>query len=203
MGKNIRPQCPRLEEWDNKACLNLYSENDITRHLTEFVNDIIPKSGFAEEDTTLQWLRIAIGFIACCFGLYGSLVAKFPKNPIAILVCATGFFCCSGLQRYFDRFILKYRHLCLRDPKTRERFFLRFVLNAPKLNSITLELTSASGRKGTVTNYLGAYFYENGVTVQEVVFNDLYEAFMLCKESGGNKDHSTASIKKLRAKKTN
>ncbi|KAH8738634.1 hypothetical protein FG386_000629 [Cryptosporidium ryanae] len=70
---------------------NLYSENDVIRALSCVVSSLISISGLKEEVQIYHRKNILM-FIAAIFGIFGSIIFKFPESKSKILFCVVGFF---------------------------------------------------------------------------------------------------------------
>ncbi|KAH7649637.1 hypothetical protein FG379_000897 [Cryptosporidium bovis] len=70
---------------------NLYNENDLIKSLSCVASSLISISGLKEEIQIYHRKNILM-FIAVIFGLFGSVIFKFPENKSKILFCVIGFF---------------------------------------------------------------------------------------------------------------
>ncbi|EEA07377.1 uncharacterized protein CMU_035490 [Cryptosporidium muris RN66] len=169
------------KEFQHNKLLNLYNENDMTRFLINVINTMLSMLGFQEE-LQLFHRKNFVMILAVLFGIYGSVIAKFPGQKYIILFCVFGFFLCMTTLLLIDYYSPCRGHsISFSQPSSRskklseywiynkEAYYIKISLDRPTAE-MKFEVTNTSCNICTSVN-VGKLFTENGYMAINSLFN--------------------------------
>lgn len=146
--------------------LNLYSEMELLRTITDFTTEVILSSDY-EEDFRYTNLRIGLTCLACLVALYATALVPFPEGRLQ-LACLVGIFFSLLLVLFLvESFIVKSAIICVKDKFRGRRMFVDADLRRVQAQ---LLLTARQG-SSIVTReaYIGSLFDRKGYLVSSVL----------------------------------
>lgn len=171
------PTQPSLPEYDKRRCLNLSSEDELSRNIVEYIADCTLALGF-EEDVFFSNLHIATTGAACLLGLYGTVVLKFPEDAFKLKICVALFFALLGVLFFMEALYLRTAIISIFTPTGAKLRIFGWVER--KDNKYTI-CTQTNGQLKRHSYDLGEFFDIDGYLVTSTVFRYLIE---MLKEAG-------------------
>jgi len=175
---------PNLPEYEERRCLNLYSESELLRSVAEYINDCMLALGY-EEDTTFTNARLGVTGLACAIALVASVALKFPQHAFYLGIAVALFFSLLFLLFLMDLIIVKNSIMVVKDRKN-GRFFIDAHIER-WTGDVALSIRTADGVFPNRTS-VGNHFDEDGFFVTRSIFSQLKSVLNDFTDSAGKKE---------------
>uniref|UniRef100_A0A0G4GLG3 Signal peptidase complex subunit 2 n=1 Tax=Chromera velia CCMP2878 TaxID=1169474 RepID=A0A0G4GLG3_9ALVE len=86
--------------------INKYAENDLLRHINEYIQDMLPRIGLTESKR-IPDLRLAICAVASLIATAGQFAFKFPTQQYEIGICVVSFVILMLIMSVLDSFLIQ------------------------------------------------------------------------------------------------
>lgn len=114
-------ETPKEPQLPSRKCSNLYSEAELARNISDYVNDCACQLGY-EGDTFYSNIRILLSTVACAIGLFASIWLPYPESKEALILAIVMFFSVMAALFFIDVFVVQGAAGCVRDSEGRPMF---------------------------------------------------------------------------------
>jgi len=163
-------QRPALPDYDERRCLNLYSETELSKNIADYITDCVAALGY-EEDTTYSNARLLLTGSACAIAIVATLCLKFPEHRLYMALCVVAFFVLLFLLFLLDMFVIKNSIIAIKTKNG--RFFIDLSIERGS-GDMSLSLRSSNRTVPCeCKRKLEQHFDEEGYFVPSSIFDQL------------------------------